>query len=99
MVGEPIEQEGDGVELSLMENINHIPVLNIGLDDPNPTKSFKKGDLVFAVKKPLTLVHTSMINDESIWKGPYIIDKAFSNGVYAFFKFEGDKFMMYNKFL
>ena len=82
-----------------MENINHITDLNIDLDDPNPTESFKKGDLVFVVKKTLILVHTSKIGDESIWKGPYIIDKAFSNGAYTFFNFEGDRFMLHNKFL
>ena len=99
MEAKPIEQDGDDVESSLMESINHIPDLNITLDDPNPTESFKKGDLVFAVKKPLILVCTSKINDESRWKGPYIINKAFSNGAYAFFNFKGDKFMLHNKFL
>ncbi|XXG68981.1 hypothetical protein AAC387_Pa06g1953 [Persea americana] len=99
MVGHPIEQEGDDVGSSLIESINHIPNLNIALDDPNPTESFKKGDIVFVVKKLLILVRTSMINDESIWKWPYIFDKAFSNGAYAFFNFEGDMGMLHNKFL
>ena len=99
IVGKPIKQEGDDIESSLMESIRHIPDLNIALDDPNPTESFKKGDLVFVVKKPLILVRISIINNESIWKGPYIIDKAFSNGAYAFFNIEGDKFMLHKKFL
>ncbi|XXG82658.1 hypothetical protein AAC387_Pa10g0559 [Persea americana] len=99
MVGDPTEQEGDNVESSLIERINHIPDLNIVLDDPNPTESFKKGDLVFVVKNLLILIRTSIINNESIWKGPHIIDKAFSNGAYAFFNIEGDKFMLHKKFL
>ncbi|XXG80127.1 hypothetical protein AAC387_Pa09g1064 [Persea americana] len=35
MVGEPIKEEGDDIESSLMESIHHIPDLNIALDDPN----------------------------------------------------------------
>ena len=99
MVCHPIKQEGDDVESSLIESINHVPDLNIALDDPNPTESFKKGDHVSVVKKPLILVHTSKTSDESRWEGPYIIDKAFSNGAHAFFNFEGDRFMLHNKFL
>ncbi|XXG42024.1 hypothetical protein AAC387_Pa01g2378 [Persea americana] len=99
IVGKPIKQEGDDIESSLMESIRHIPDLNIALDDPNPTESFKKGDLVFAVKNPLILVHTSITSDESRSEGPYIIDKAISNGACTFFNFEGDRFKLHNKFL
>ncbi|KAJ8622006.1 hypothetical protein MRB53_030535 [Persea americana] len=57
-------------------------------------RAHKKGDLVFAVKRPMVFAHKSKGKFEPKWEGPFVIDKVFSNVAYALLNMEGHRCML-----
>ena len=57
-------------------------------------RAYKKGDLVLTVKRPMVFANKSKGKFEPKWKGPFVIDKVFSNGTYALLNMEGDRCML-----
>ncbi|KAJ8640097.1 hypothetical protein MRB53_016791 [Persea americana] len=57
-------------------------------------RAHKKGDLVLTVKRLMDFAHKSKGKFEPKWEGPFVIDKVFSNGIYALLKKEGDRCML-----
>ena len=45
-------------------------------------RSFKKGDLVLAVRRPIITTHRTENKFTSKWDGPYVIQEVYSNGAY-----------------
>lgn len=60
----------------------------------NRHRAFKKGDLVFTVRRPMILTHKSEGKFEPKWEGPYVVDQVYSNRIYALLNLEGDRCMM-----
>ena len=45
-------------------------------------RSFKKGDLVLTVRKPMKTTFKSTRKFEAKWEGPYMVDTIYTNGAY-----------------
>lgn len=45
-------------------------------------RSFKKGGLVFIVRKPMKITFKSTGKFESKWEGPHVVDTVYTNGAY-----------------
>ena len=56
--------------------------------------AFKKVDTALAIRRPMILTHKSKRKFEPKWEEPYVIDKVYSNGVYAVLTIEGKRCMM-----
>lgn len=57
-------------------------------------RTFKYGHLVLAVKKSIIMTHKTKWKFEPNWEGPYVIETAYSNGVYSPINQDGNKMMM-----
>lgn len=57
-------------------------------------RTFKKGDLAFAVRRPMIHTHKSKGKFKQKWKGPYVVNQVYSSGAYTLLNMGGDRFMM-----
>jgi len=57
-------------------------------------RTFKKGDLVLAVKRPMVMTHKTKGKFQPKWEGPFVIESVYSNGTYRLINLEGDILMM-----
>ena len=56
-------------------------------------RTFKKGDLVLAVRRPIVLTHKTKEKFQPEWKGPFIVESVYSNGAYRLITPNGDMLM------
>ena len=56
--------------------------------------TFKKGDLVLAVKRPMQITHKSKGKFQPKWEGPFVVEFVYSNGAYRLTTVEGNIRMM-----
>ena len=45
-------------------------------------RSFQKGDLVLAVRRPIIITHRTKNKFISKWDGPYVVQEVYTNGAY-----------------
>ena len=57
-------------------------------------RTFKKGDLVLAVRTPMVMTHKTKENFQPKWKGPFVVESVYSNGAYRLIISDGDTLMM-----
>lgn len=53
--------------------------------------SFKKGDSVLTIKRPIVISRLSRGNFDQKWEGPYVVQKVFTNGAYQLVTQDGDR--------
>ncbi|KAG2589916.1 hypothetical protein PVAP13_5NG347850 [Panicum virgatum] len=53
-------------------------------------KSFKQGDLVLAVIRPMNITHRMQRKFEPKWEGPYIVKDVYSSGAYRIISPDGE---------
>ncbi|XXG76871.1 hypothetical protein AAC387_Pa08g1144 [Persea americana] len=81
----------DERQLEALQSVELYQACMVGSFDKKVRQhAHKKGDLVLAVKRPTVFAHKSKGKFEPKWEGPFVIDKVFSNGAYAFPNMEGD---------
>ncbi|CAM8997431.1 unnamed protein product [Rhodiola kirilowii] len=52
-------------------------------------RSFQKGDLVLAVRRPIITSHKTGSKFKAKWDGPYVVQEAYTNGAYKIMDQEG----------
>jgi len=57
-------------------------------------QTFKKGDLVLAVRRLMVMTHKTKGKFQPKWEGPFVVESVYSNGVYRLINPEGDTLMM-----
>jgi len=57
-------------------------------------QTFKKGDLVLAVRRPMLMTHKTKEKFQPKWEGPFIVESIYSNGAYRLITPNGDTLMM-----
>ena len=57
-------------------------------------RTFKKGDLVLAVRKPMVMTHKTKGKFQPKWEGPFVVESVYSNGSYRLITSNGDTLMM-----
>src|SRR5205809_300760 len=57
-------------------------------------RTFKKGELVLMVRRPMEITHKSKGKFQPKWEGPFVIETVYSNGAYRLTTMEGDVLMM-----
>src|SRR3954466_15984326 len=57
-------------------------------------RTFEKGELVLAVRRPMETAHKSRGKFQPKWKGPFIVETVYSNGAYRLITMEGNIVMM-----
>jgi len=57
-------------------------------------RTFKKGDLVVAVRRPMVMTHKTKEKFQPKWEGPFIVESVYSNGAYSLIISDGDMLMM-----
>jgi len=45
-------------------------------------QTFKKDDLVLAVRRPMVMTHETKGKFQPKWEGPFIVESVYSNGAY-----------------
>ena len=45
-------------------------------------RTFKKGDLVLAVRRPMVMTHKTKGKFQPKWEGPFVVESVYSNGAY-----------------
>jgi len=53
-------------------------------------RTFKKGDLVLAIRKPMVMTHNTKGKFQPKWEGPFVVELVFSNGAYRLINPDGD---------
>ena len=53
-------------------------------------RSFKEGDLVLAVIRPMNITHRMQSKFEPKWEGPYIVKDVYSSGAYRIISPDGE---------
>ena len=57
-------------------------------------RTFKKGDLVLAVRRPMVMTHKTKGKFQPKWEGPFVVESVYSNGSYRLIIANGDTLMM-----
>jgi len=57
-------------------------------------RTFKKGDLVLAVRRPMVMTHKTKEKFQPKWEGPFVVESVYSNGAYRLITSNGDILMM-----
>ena len=57
-------------------------------------QTFKKGDLVLAVRRPMVMTHKTKGKFLPKWEGPFVVESVYSNGAYRLITSNGDTLMM-----
>jgi len=57
-------------------------------------RTFKKGDLVLAVRRPMVMTHKTKGKFQLKWEGPFVVESVNSNGAYRLITSDGDTLMM-----
>ena len=57
-------------------------------------RTFKKCDLVLAVRRPMVMTHKTKGKFQPKWEGPFVVESVYSNGSYRLITSNGDTFMM-----
>ena len=57
-------------------------------------RTFKKGDLVLAVRRPMVMTHKTKGKFQPKWEGPFVVESVYSNGSYSLITPNGDTLMM-----
>jgi len=57
-------------------------------------RTFKKGDLVLAVRRPMIMTHKTKEKFQPKWEGPFVVKSVYSNGAYRLITPDGDTLMM-----
>ena len=57
-------------------------------------RTFKKGDLVLAVRRPMVMTHKTKGKFQPKWEGPFVVESVYSNGSYRLITPNGDTLMM-----
>ncbi|CAM8890023.1 unnamed protein product [Rhodiola kirilowii] len=52
-------------------------------------RSFQKGDLVLAIRRPIITPHKTGSKFKEKWDGPYVVQEAYTNGAYKIVDQEG----------
>ena len=58
--------------------------------DKHVKRSFKEGDLVLAVIRPMNITHWMIGKFEPKWEGPYIVKDVYSSGAYRIISPDGE---------
>lgn len=53
-------------------------------------RTFKKGDRVLAVRRPIVMAHKTNGKFQTKWDGPFVVETVYSNGVYSLINFDGN---------
>jgi hypothetical protein len=53
-------------------------------------RSFKQGDLVLAVIRPMNITHRMKDKFEPKWEGPYVVKDVYSSGAYRIISADGE---------
>ena len=53
-------------------------------------RTFKKGDLVLAVRRPMVMTHKTKGKFQLKWEGPFVVESVYSNGAYRLITPDGD---------
>ena len=66
------------------------------LSEPSTRKSrtFKKGDLVLAIRRPVVMTHKTKGKFQPKREGPFVVESVYSNGAYRLITPDGDTLMM-----
>jgi len=57
-------------------------------------RTFKKGDPVLAVRRPMVMTHKKKGKFQPKWEGPFVVESVYLNGSYRLITSIGDTFMM-----
>ena len=57
-------------------------------------RTFKKGDLVLAVRRPMVMTHKTKGKFQPKWEGPFVVESVYSNGAYRLITSDGNTLMM-----
>src|SRR4051812_41709524 len=57
-------------------------------------RTFEKGELVLAVRRPMDTAHKNRGKFQPKWEGSFIIETVYSNGAYRLISMEGNEVMM-----
>ena len=57
-------------------------------------RTFKKGDLVLAVRRPMVMAHKTKEKFQPKWEGPFVVELVYSNEAYRLITPDGDMLMM-----
>ena len=57
-------------------------------------ESYKKGDLVLVVRRPMVMTHKTKGKFQPKWEGPFVVESVYSNRAYRLTTSDGDTFMM-----
>jgi len=57
-------------------------------------RTFKKGDLVLAVRRPMVMTHKTKGKFQPKWEGPFVVKSVYSNGAHSLITSDGDTLMM-----
>jgi len=56
--------------------------------------TFKKDDLILAVRRPMVIMHKTKGKFQPKWEGPFVVESVYSNGAYHLITPDGDTLMM-----
>ena len=57
-------------------------------------RTFKKGDLVLAVRRPMVMTHKAKGKFQPKWEGLFVVESIYLNGAYRLITSDGDTLMM-----
>ena len=57
-------------------------------------RTFKKDDLVLAVRRPMVMTHKTKEKFQPKWEGPFVVESVYSNGAYRLITSDDDTLMM-----
>ena len=57
-------------------------------------RTFKKCDLILAVRRPMVMTYKTNGKFLPNWEGPFVVESVYSNGVYRLITPDGDMIMM-----
>jgi len=57
-------------------------------------RTFKKDDLILAVRRPMVMTHKTKGKFQPKWEGPFVVELVYSNGAYRLITSDGDTLMM-----
>jgi len=57
-------------------------------------RTFKKGDLVLVVRRPMIMRHKTKGKFQPKWEGPFVVKSVYSNRAYRLITSNGDTLMM-----
>ena len=57
-------------------------------------RTFKKGDLVLAIRRPMVMTHKTKGKFQPKWEGSFVVESVYSNGAYRLVTPDGDTLMM-----